>query len=268
MHRTVPLNDTHLHVRDMGSGPVVLFVHGFPLDHTMWSMQWDDLARDHRILAVDLRGFGQSGPVPDSPLTMQQHADDLAALLDQLRVNSPVTFCGLSMGGYVAWQFWQRHQEKLAALILCDTRAAADSEEVARGRRYLAEQVLRNGNEQAGEDLLKKLFAEPSQTHCPDRIQATRDVIRRTAPASIAAAQRGMAERPDMRAHLAEIVCPSLVICGESDVITPPAEMRSMANQLGAADFAMIADAGHMAPLERPEATNRAIRAFLELHQL
>jgi 3-oxoadipate enol-lactonase len=268
MQRTVQLADASIHVKDIGSGPVILLVHGFPLDHSMWSWQWDELARDHRVLAVDLRGFGASSPVPDTPLTMQQHADDLAALLDQLEIDAPVTLGGLSMGGYVAWQFWQRYGSKLAALILCDTRAAADSEEVARGRRYLAERVLREGNEQAGEDLLQKLFSDRTRSAHPDRIQATRDVIRRTPSASIAAAQRGMADRPDMTARLGEITCPALLVCGAMDVITPPDEMQSMAAQMPAAEFVRIADAGHMAPLENPSDTNAAVRSFLERHRI
>jgi pimeloyl-ACP methyl ester carboxylesterase len=266
MLNKIQLADTTLQIWDQGTGSPLLFVHGFPLDHTMWSEQLEEFSTTHRVLAVDLRGFGGSAPVTDAPLTMKQHADDLAALLNSLAIDTPVTLCGLSMGGYVAWQFWQHHADRLAAMILCDTRAAADTDEVARGRRYLAERVMREGTEQAGEDLLKKLFSDATRTHYPQRVSATREVIRRTPAASVAAAQRGMADRPDMSAFLPNITCPTLVLCGESDVITPAAEMQRMAGQMPDSQFTLISAAGHMAPLENPAEVNAAMRQFLARH--
>ncbi len=116
----INLEDITLNVIERGSGPPLLLVHGFPLDHQMWRGQIDELAEDFRVIAPDLRGFGASDAT-EGTVTMQQFADDLANLLDQLSVQQPVRLCGLSMGGYIAWQFWRRHGDRLSHLILCDT---------------------------------------------------------------------------------------------------------------------------------------------------
>ena len=123
----IRINDIHLNVLDEGQGPPLLLVHGFPLDHTMWREQIQHFRGTHRVIAPDLRGFGQSDVTPGT-ITMQRHAEDLAHLLDALRVKNPVCLCGLSMGGYIAWQFVQMHHGRLGSLILCDTKAGADDE--------------------------------------------------------------------------------------------------------------------------------------------
>src|SRR5689334_18519351 len=130
---SISFGSASLHVVDQGRGQPLLLVHGFPLDHTMWRGQIDALSKTHRVLAPDLRGFGKSSPVggDDAVLTMAQLADDLATMLTALQITEPVTFCGLSMGGYVAWQFAARHTGLLRRLILCDTKAAADTKEAA-----------------------------------------------------------------------------------------------------------------------------------------
>lgn len=124
MLKQIDIAGTTLSVADVGHGPPILFVHGFPLDHSMWRHQIAELSRDHRCIAPDLRGFGQSR-VTAGKVSMEQFADDLAELLDALGVTEPVVFCGLSMGGYIAWPFVRRHATRLRALILCDTRDPA-----------------------------------------------------------------------------------------------------------------------------------------------
>jgi len=259
---SVQLADVALHVVERGRGTPLLLVHGFPLDHTMWHGQLDALADTCRVIAPDLRGFGASSVVAGTA-TMTQLADDLAALLEKLAISEPVVFCGLSMGGYVAWQFALRHPQKLAKLIVCDTRAVADSAEAAAGRIKTADKVLKEGAGVVAEAMLPKLFAPDTAKSQPTLVEATRQVILGTAPEGIAAALRGMAERPDVTAQLAQIKVPTLVICGEHDGIAPPAEMRGIAEQLPAGKFALIKQAGHMAPLEQPAAVNAAIREFL-----
>src|SRR5262245_55947000 len=110
----VRVGNMSFNVLQRGSGTPLLFVHGFPLDHTMWDAQVAEFSKDFRVIAPDLRGFGKSHVTPGT-MTMEQFADDLAALLDELRVTEPIVFCGLSMGGYIAWQFWRRHSSRLKA---------------------------------------------------------------------------------------------------------------------------------------------------------
>jgi len=255
--KRVDLGDVELAVHDQGQGPPLLLVHGFPLDHSMWQPLLDPLSRRQRVLAPDLRGFGRSA-VTEGLVAMETFADDLARLLDALEVHEPVTLAGLSMGGYIAWQFWRRHQERLAALVLCDTRAAADTVEIARGRLQTAERVLVQGPAVLADAMLERLFAPASRAEAPALIQSTRDVILGTSPHGIAAALRGMAQRPDVTDWLREIDLPALVVCGEHDVISPPAEMRAWAAVLPQSRYVEIPAAGHMAPLEQPQAFLRA----------
>ena len=260
----ISANGIELNVIERGAGVPLVLVHGFPLDHLMWQGQIDDLADACRIIAPDLRGFGASTVTPET-VTMQQFADDVAGLLDALRITGPVVFCGLSMGGYVGWQFALRHRKRLAKLILCDTRTVADTPEAAAGRRKTAEQVLTEGAKVVAEAMLPKLFAPVAQQDQPQIVEATRQVILRTDPRGIAAALLGMAERPDVTSRLREIDVPALVLCGQHDGIAPPTEMRQIAAAMPQAQFVEIPAAGHMAPLEQPAAVNAALRKFLSL---
>jgi pimeloyl-ACP methyl ester carboxylesterase len=258
----IALKSVRLNVVEQGTGQPLVLVHGFPLDQSMWQGQLKGLADCARVIAPDLRGFGASDVTPGK-VTMEQMADDIAALLDALGVRGPVVFCGLSMGGYVAWQFARRHRDRLAKLILCDTRAIADSAEAAAGRKKMAERVLAEGAQVAAEAMLPKLFAPSTQTEQPAIVEATRQAMLRNSPAGVAAALLGMAERPDVTSWLPTIDVPALVICGQHDGISPPAEMRGIAEKLPQATFVEIAGAGHMSPLEKPDEVNAAIRDYL-----
>jgi 3-oxoadipate enol-lactonase len=251
-----------LNVVERGSGPPLLLVHGYPLDHSMWQGQIEAFADRCRVIAPDLRGFGESDATPGT-VTMAQMADDVAGLLDALSVKEPITFCGLSMGGYVAWQFALRHRSRLARLIQCDTRAIADSPDAAEGRRKMADRVLAEGPHVAADALIPKLFAPATFQQQPQIVEATRQVILQTRPDGIAAALRGMAERPDVTARLGEFDVPALLIGGQHDAISPADEMRQIAAKMPDARFVEIANAGHMAPLEQPAAVNAAMREYL-----
>lgn len=264
---TIAIGSGHLEGLDQGSGRPLLLVHGFPLDHTMWREQVSELSKDFRVIAPDLRGFGQSSPImeDDAVVTMAQFADDLAELLSAMTVQEPVIFCGLSMGGYVAWQFVARHADKLGRLIVCDTKASADTPEAAENRHKMAAKVLAEGSKVVAEAMLPKLFSKRAMESQTAWVDETRQVILRTEPRGIAAALRGMAAREDFTARLAAIRVPTLVLCGAEDAITPPAEMRSIAAAIPGAEYAEIPAAGHMTPLEDPRGVNQAMRRFLEV---
>jgi 3-oxoadipate enol-lactonase len=260
--KSITVNHSTFAVADRGQGSPIVFAHGFPLNHTMWEAQLAALEGSHRVIAPDLRGFGRSDVTPGK-VTMAQMADDCAAMLDELEITEPVTFVGLSMGGYVAWQFALRHAARLGKLVLCDTRAVADTPQGVETRLKMAELVLKHGTISVADAMLPKLFAEPTRERHPHVIDAVRQMILRAEPEGVAAAQRGMAERPDVTGELAKIAVPTLVICGEHDAISPLAEMRLIAESIPGAKLAVIADAGHMAPMENPVAVNEALRAFL-----
>ncbi len=245
-----------------GSGPTFLLVHGFPLDHQMWNGQIDDLAEDFHVVAPDLRGFGGSDVTAGCTL-MEQFADDLAHLLDSLELDEPVIFCGLSMGGYIAWQFWKRHRDRLSHLILCDTRAVPDTPDAAETRRATAQRVLSEGTAFLAETMLPKLFSERTRLQNRSIVADTQRIIESAQPAGIAAALHGMAQRVDATPWLAEIELPTLVLCGQQDAISSVAEMQGIADAIRNAELAVIPACGHMAPLEGPIHVNKAIRGFL-----
>lgn len=261
--KRIDIGDIQLAVHDKGSGPPLVFLHGFPLDHTMWMPHLERLADRWRVIAPDLRGFGQSD-VTEGVVGMEMFADDVARLLDALDVSEPIVLAGLSMGGYIAWQFWRRHSARLARLVLCDTRAACDTEEVARGRLQTAERALVQGAGVIATPMVERLFAPVTLTERPELPAAIRKVILETSPLGIAAALRGMAQRPDVTSWLPEIKTPALVVCGEQDGISPPAEMRSIAAALPEGTYVEIAGAGHMAPLEQPAAFAEALDQWLQ----
>lgn len=268
MIRHVNIGVAELAVFDQGSGRPLMFVHGFPLDHRMWKFQLEDLAADHRVLAPDLRGFGATAPREDQQslagiIRMEQLADDLAAVLLMLRIREPVTLIGLSMGGYIAWQFARNYSSRLRALVLCNTRAAADSREAAEARLTMAERVLAEGAAPLAESLLPRLFARQTFALHPNLVELVRGMILAAPPAALAAAQRGMADRPDMTGELGSIRVPTLVMVGAEDQISPPDEMRAIANTIPGAQFVEVPAAGHLAPLENAVAVNAALRKFL-----
>jgi 3-oxoadipate enol-lactonase len=283
--KSLSVRGTELRCVDCGQGRPVLFVHGFPLDHTMWAAQIEAISRQYRVIAPDLRGFGLSamaekgtGPIcvepppgrsgkldlsPVVPVTMEQFADDLAAMLDALGVREPVVYCGLSMGGYIALQFQRKYASRLRGLVLCDTRSTADTPEAVVARRTIVDRVLKEGPASVADAMLPRLFCETTRKQRPEIVEGLRRVIMANSPQGIAAAALGMAERPDMTASLREIRCPTLVIVGREDVISPPAEMRGMADAISGARFVEIPAAGHMSPLENTAAVTAAIAEFL-----
>lgn len=261
--KTLTVGDVELALVDRGRGVPLLLVHGFPLDHTMWNAQIDALAEHCRVVAPDLRGFGAS-QITAGTVTMETFAGDLAGLLDVLGIDEPVVVCGLSMGGYVAWQFWRQYAQRLRGLVLCDTRSAADAPEAAHARLETARRVLREGTAPLADAMMPKLLAPQTPAAQPQVVESLRAMIGRAVPEGIAAALRGMAERPDVTGLLGEIRCPALLIVGRHDAISTVDEMEGIARAIPGARLVEIADAGHMTPMENPAAVNQALRQFVQ----
>jgi len=265
MLQRVDVGGQCLAVEDSGAGRPVLLVHGFPLDHSMWNAQIESLARRYRVIAPDLRGFGQSDRLPTdcTAVTMARFADDLAKVLDALEVEGPVALGGLSMGGYIALEFWRRHQRRVGKLMLCDTRAAPDAPEALAARFQNAIRAEAEGPAFLADTLLPRLVAPETLRANTEAVSRLRRMIAAAAPRSVAAALRGMACRSDARPWLAAIRCPTLVLVGQHDAISPPDEMQAIAAEIPHARFEIIPSAGHMAPMENPSATNAALESFL-----
>lgn len=244
-----------------GAGAPVLLIHGYPLSGELWDEVIPHLESDFRLIVPDLRGHGRS-EAGDSA-SMDEMADDLAAVLDAADEERPVVLVGMSMGGYAALAFCRRYRERVRALVLVDSRAGADSKEAAAKRRETAAKVLREGSgavAEVAEQMASKLFASAVD---PRLREVWRERMARTAPTGVAAALRGMADRTDSTDLLSELGRPVLVVVGEEDEITPVEGAREMAAAAGAA-LEVIAWAGHAAPAERPGEVAAVLRGFLE----
>jgi len=256
---------------DIGEGVPLLLLHAFPLSRRMWQPQLAGLADSCRLLAPDLPGFGGSPPWPAAAddaaaaCRMEDMAAAAVARLDEAGVAAAVV-CGLSMGGYVALALYETFRERVRGLVLADTRAAAD-DEAGRGRRLESARAVESGGPPAlaalASSLVPRLIAPRTRTARPELVAWLHGEIAAAPPAGVAAAQRGMAERPDRTHLLPRIAVPTLVVVGEEDEITPPAESVVLRDRIPGARLVTVAGAGHLSSLEQPEAWNAALREFL-----
>ncbi len=257
----IEIRDTAIHVRTEGSGSPLLFVHGFPFHGGMWDAQLAALPDGWHAIVPDLRGFGRSQPGEREAWTMDLFADDLAALLDELG-HGRVVLCGLSMGGYVSFAFWRRHRDRVRALVLADTRPEADDDEGRANRLEVADRVLRDGSASLADELTAKLLA-PVSLGRPALVERVRAMIVDTSPATIAMTQRAMAQRPDSRPDLPGIDVPTLVLTGSEDEMTGPVTARAMVGAIPHALLEIVPGAGHLSPMERPDAFSERLAAWL-----
>ena len=245
---------------ERGSGPVAVFIHGFPLDRRMWIGQLSGLAKIRRCVAVDLRGNGLSKiDDADPSFSMDLLADDVAKTMDEIGADQ-ADICGLSMGGYVAFAFLRRHPARVRSLILADTKAEADSDEAKTGREKTAAMVREQGMEALWEGLGAKLLASNPKEEDVTRLK---EMFLAQDPAVIAADALAMKDRPDSSPDLAGITVPVLWVHGEEDQLMPVDGARATAEKIPGAKFAAIPRGGHMAPMENPGTTNEAILEFL-----
>lgn len=257
------INGIEMFWMEEGRGTPLLLVHGFPLSGAMWGPQLVHFSRKYRVIVPDLRGFGKTSFQPGQPSTMELMADDLAALLDHLKLPKAV-IVSLSMGGYIAFAFCRKYPEKVQALVLCDTKSEADTEEGRAGRYKLIEQVREKGSDAAAEDMIPKLFAPETYRQKPDTVAQLAGLIGRNPPEGIIAAAQGMAQRPDSTELLSKIEAPTLVIVGKDDGIAPPDGAKKMAQQIPDWQLSVVPNAGHMSNLENPHFFNQALETFLQ----
>lgn len=254
--------DTEIHYQVLGSGPDVVLLHPFPAHHGVWMAAANGLASRYRVLLPDLRGHGESGS-GEGPATMEKHAADVLRVCTDAGVTKAV-FAGNSIGGYILFEFWRKYRERMKALVLCDTRAQADTAEGRAARLKSVEEVERQGPEQFVEANLQKLLGETTRHNRPDIVDAARAMMRKMKVAGIAAVQRGMAERPDSVGTLASIDVPTLVMVGEEDTVTPRSDAELMQRQIRGSQMVVVPKAGHYAPLEQPGAVLEVMREFLK----
>ena len=256
------LGEVRIGYDDAGRGLPVVFLHGFPHDRTLWSHQRVALSSRIRCIVPDLRGFGEStGTAQD----IDTYADDTVRLLDHLEIDDAVV-CGLSMGGYVAMALWRRHPSRVRGMVLCDTRAGADSAQQRAARDDLIAKARAEGAAAVADLQLAKMVGPDTHAGRPDVVDTMRAMMARQSVPAITGALQALRDRPDSRETIGSITVPTLVIVGEDDALTPPSEAEAMMALLPAAAGARletIEGAGHVSCIERPAAVTHALADFL-----
>lgn len=243
---------------DIGNGVPLLLIHGFPFDRTLWRTQIAGLSQIYRVIAPDLRGFGQSSETDGEAVTMDQYAADLKSLLDSVNITRAVVG-GISMGGYIALAFYTQYADRVKGLILANTRAVPDSEEGKRSRLANAQKVGESGTGFLVDDMAAKMLGSNAK---PEIEIAVRSMMMRQRPAGVMSALRGMAQRPDRTALLRFATVPILIVSGSQDVLIPSSDSETMHALIPNSRLVIIPDAGHLSNLDKADAFNHVVREF------
>jgi pimeloyl-ACP methyl ester carboxylesterase len=257
---TATVNGITIGYDDEGTGEVLVLVHGHPFDRSMWRPQVEHFSRKRwRVIAPDLRGYGESTVVPGvTPLSV--FAADIAALLDHLDIDR-VVLGGLSMGGQIVLEFARTFPDRLNGLILADTFAQPETEQGRRNRHEMADRLLREGMSGYATEVLWKMVA-PHNTQAGEHVAK---MMHNAPPEGAAAALRGRADRPDYTATLGTITVPTLVVVGSDDEYTPVADAEYMHERVPGSELVVVDGAAHMPNLERADVFNKAVEVLLAL---
>lgn len=255
------------------SSPVVVLLHGYPFNRSMWRDQIDFLSEHgYRAIAPDLRGLGEnvtrtSGAdtlksVP--PAKMDDMARDVAALMDELKIESAV-ICGLSMGCYVAFEFLRLFSQRVRALIICGPRAQGPDAAEKESRESQARRVLAEGMGIAVDSISTTLLARQTLDEKPAIVARVREMVLRTDRQGAAAAQIGMAMRRDYADDLATVSVPTLIFAGSEDGVRKPEDAEFIHQRIKNSRLEVLTDAGHLMNMEQAEEFNKELVGFLKL---
>src|SRR5579872_1282086 len=255
-------DDAEISYEVLGDGNPVVLLHPFPVHHEFWHPASRSLVNRYRLILPDLRGHGDSD-VGDGPATMAKHAADIARVLDEENLGRAV-FIGVSIGGYALFEFWRRYRGRVAALALCNTKAAADNDPAKGGRLQSANDVLERGTEAFFESMIPKVLAETTRRTRPDLVEGALRMMRKMSPEDVAMVQRGMAERPDSVETLKTINVPTLIITGDEDTATGVPEAEVLRQNVAGSQMKVIPHAGHYSAWEQPQQVGPLLRQFVD----
>ena len=242
-------------------GTLVL-IHGFPLGASMWEPQLELADRGWRVIAPQLRGFeGASAEVVAT--SMEDYAADVIDLLDALHVEDAV-IGGLSMGGYITFAIFRHAPRYFRGMVLADTRAQADSPEAIESRKRMLQLVRDKGPAAVADDMLPKLVCDATRSRQPEVVAKVRNLILSNSIDTIGGAIMALMSRPDSTPVLSNIHCPTLIVVGDQDTLTPMSFSEDMRRGIAGAELVVVPDAGHMSNMEQPDAFNLALARFLE----
>ncbi|MCD6066686.1 MAG: 3-oxoadipate enol-lactonase [Bacteroidetes bacterium] len=257
------LNKLTVRYSDQGpdNAPVVIFIHGFPFNRSMWDLQVKDLQDRFRVVTYDVRGHGDS-ETGEEEFSIDLFSKDLLALMDFLKIPQAI-ICGLSMGGYIALQTVVEHPGRIAGLILCDTQCTADTPEIIEKRMATIEAIRLKGVETYAEDSIKKLFAPQSLKTKQSNVAYVKQMILDTDEETLYNTLHALARRRETCDQLHLIKVPVLVLVGAEDKITPPSSAMMLHHGIKNAGLEIIEDAGHVSNIEQPEVFNEKMEKFM-----
>ncbi|MCC7104203.1 MAG: alpha/beta fold hydrolase [Chloroflexi bacterium] len=259
----IEANGIRIAYDEAGEGTPLLLVHGFQLDRLSWASQVEAFRGCYRVIAPDLRGHGGTELGAVESISMELFAADLDALLESLAVREPAVVIGLSLGGFIAQHLVLRHPKRVRALVLADTVATADPPELAERRlRFVAEIVRANSTRSSIDGWYPRLMA-PASYGRAELVAPLRAMMARHTPAGVAATLRGMAARPDCLRRLGSVTCPTLVVVGELDTLTPPDQAGLIRDVVPGAQLVVLPGIGHLSNYEAPELFNAVVADFL-----
>jgi len=244
------------------NAPVIIFIHGFPLNKSMWDMQVEALKHNYRVIAYDIRGHGNSD-TGDIEFSIDLFVNDLLCLMDSLELDNAI-LCGLSMGGYVALRAIEKYPELFDALILSDTQCAADTPEGKEKRMKAIESIKKNGVEKYADESIKNLFAAESLTTRTKEIKAVRNMIVGMSAESLINTLFALSRREETCNKLEDIKMPVLIMVGGEDKITPLGTAQVMHEGIPDSFLKIIAHAGHLPNIENPSVFNHHLKKFLQ----
>ena len=247
--------------RDEGKGKPLILLHAYPLSSRMWEAEIQWLSEKARVIAPDLPGFGKSTQIPITSIAAM--AEEVAALLDHLKISKPVFLAGISMGGYVAFEFLRQFPKRVGGLGLFDTRATADTPEAREKRMQAIEMIEKHGLEAYARKAVKTLLGQTTQETNPSFVQQIIGMMMENTAQAAAGAMRALAGRRDNSNLLSSVSVPVILAVGEEDVLTPSAEMRAMHEQIRGSEFHIIAKSGHLTNLEKPAELRNVFEKFL-----
>jgi len=256
------VNNLVVSYTDQGSddAPVIIFIHGFPLNKTMWNYQVEALMGRFRVIAYDIRGHGDSDAGNDN-FTIDLFATDLIQFMDGLKIEK-ASLCGLSMGGYIALNAIEHYPERFDALVLSDTNCQPDSAEVKEKRMKAIHNILENGVSNYADESIKNLFAQESFSTHEDEIISVKEMICNTSEESLGCTLLALAARNGTCNKLSGIDVPVLILVGEEDKITPPEVSTLMHEQIKDSTMYVIPHAAHLSNIEQPEEYNEQLMRF------
>lgn len=248
--------------RGAPDGIPIVFVHGFPFSLETWEPQMRALPNHYRAIAYDVRGHGQSD-VGDGQYSIEFFVDDLIALLDHLVIKKTI-LCGLSMGGYIALRAIERYGDRFSGLVLCDTKSTADSDEGKVKRAATLKAVKADGVDRFAEGFIKNVFAESTFRFDPVAVEKVKSIIKANSPIGIGGTILALASRTDTTSILDKISIPTLILCGEHDALTPPADAKFMHSRIKNSVLHIVPNAAHLSNLENPAFFNEKLISFLK----